>query len=152
MRLASVGKLAKAQVVEQVIGQLDLSATALELAEVAEAEELSIVVLLKTGLEKVDPYDRHRRLAVGLQIDATQLRNRGVIFAPLLELLRARHRNRRSCARSRDSRASRAACALPQRPSPAAPSLRGRAARRGATVGVALKSSSPPAGSGQTFP
>ena len=40
MRLAGVGKLAKAQVVEQVVGQPDLFATALELAEVAEAEEL----------------------------------------------------------------------------------------------------------------
>ena len=40
MRLAGVGKLAKAQIVEQVIGQPDLFATALELAEVTEAEEL----------------------------------------------------------------------------------------------------------------
>ena len=40
MRFASVGKLAKAQVIEQVVGQPDLSATALKLAEVTEAEEL----------------------------------------------------------------------------------------------------------------
>ena len=33
-------KLAKAQVVEQVIGQPDLSATALKLAEVTKAKEL----------------------------------------------------------------------------------------------------------------
>ena len=40
----------------------------------------SIDVLWKAGLEKVDPDDRNRRLAVGLQIDAPQLRNRGVIY------------------------------------------------------------------------
>ena len=34
------GQLAKAEVVEQVVGQPDLFATALELAEVTEAEEL----------------------------------------------------------------------------------------------------------------
>ncbi len=41
---------------------------------------MSYAGLLKAGLEKVDPDDRDRRLAVGLQIDATQLRNRGVIY------------------------------------------------------------------------
>src|SRR5579864_2255604 len=40
----------------------------------------SIDVLCKAGLEKVDPDDRNRRLAVGLQIDATQLGNRGVVY------------------------------------------------------------------------
>ena len=35
----------------------------------------------KAGLKKVDPDDRDRRLAVGFQIDTTQLRDSGVIYS-----------------------------------------------------------------------
>ena len=79
MRFLGVRKLTKSYVVEQVVGQPDLPAIALELAKITKAEKLVHRHLSKAGLEKVDPDYRYRGLAVGFQIDTTKLRNRGVI-------------------------------------------------------------------------
>src|SRR5208282_1755320 len=76
--LASVGKLTEADVVQQIVGQLDLPAGALELAKIAKAETfLHDGLLLR--LDGVDLHDRDRRLTVGFEVDSAELRNRGVI-------------------------------------------------------------------------
>jgi hypothetical protein len=76
--LLSVGELTEAEVVEQVVGHSDLPAGALELAEVAKAEELFHSGLL-SALDEVDPGYRDRRFTVGLEIDTAQFWDRGVV-------------------------------------------------------------------------
>ena len=76
MGLVGVGKLTEPDVVQQIVGQLDLPAGARELAEIAKAETFLHDGLLLLRLYGVDLHDRDRRLAVGFEIDSLQLRNR----------------------------------------------------------------------------
>ena len=79
MGLAGVGKLTEPNVIQQIGGQLDLPAGALELAEIAKAEEFLNDGLLLVGLDEVDLHDRDLRFTVGFEIDSAELRNRRVI-------------------------------------------------------------------------
>ena len=73
--LAGVRKLTEANVVQQIAGQLDLPAGALELEEVAKAEKFLHESLSPAGLEEVDLDDPYRRLTVGFEVDSAELRN-----------------------------------------------------------------------------
>ena len=79
MGLAGVGKLTETYVVQQIVGQLDLSAGALELAEIAKSEEFLHEGLLPVGLDEVDLHDGDRRFTVGFEVDSAELRHRSVI-------------------------------------------------------------------------
>ena len=79
MGLAGVGQLTETNVVQQIVGQLDLPAGALELAEIAKAEKFLHDSLLLDGLDKVDLDHRDRRFTVGFEVDSAEFRNRGVI-------------------------------------------------------------------------
>ena len=74
--LAGVGQLTEPEVVQQIVGQLDLRAGALELTEVAKAEKLLHDGLSLAGLDEVDLHDRNGRFAVGFEVDSAELRNR----------------------------------------------------------------------------
>src|SRR5208282_4995649 len=74
--LASIRKLTEPDVVQQIVGQLDLPAGARELAEIAKAETFLHDGLLLVGFDEIDLHDRDQRLTVGFQVDSLQLRNR----------------------------------------------------------------------------
>ncbi len=70
--LVGVGKLTETDVVQQIVGQLDLSAGALELAEITKAEKFLHDGLLLVGLDEVDLHDRDRRFTVGFEVDSAR--------------------------------------------------------------------------------
>src|SRR5208282_6719130 len=79
VRLLGVGKLTETYVVQQIVRQLDLSAGALELAEIPKSEKLLHGGLSLAGLDEVDLHDRDRRFSVGFEVDSAELRNHRVV-------------------------------------------------------------------------
>ena len=69
MGLVGVGELTEAYVVQQIVGQLDLSAGALELAEITKSEKLVHDGLALVRLDEVDLHDRDLWFTVGFEVD-----------------------------------------------------------------------------------
>ena len=82
-----VGKLTETYVVQQIVRQLDLSAGALELAEVTKSEKFFHDGLSLVGLDEVDLHDCDRGFTVGFEVDSAELWNGRVINRALARAL-----------------------------------------------------------------